>query len=339
MTRRGVLPTGLWARRRTSTFMLNLKKYGNKNVIFVIMTKKHLKIFGLALIFTIEVFMNDTMAGKAATIPIPPIQQGKEKSSTTRENSNLMLNESPDQILKEIRDIEYSEISYDQANPNYFGFIPGSIPILISAPHGAKHYRTREHRWKGEDEYTASLAIELGKLTGAYVIYVKNKTSEDPNSDASSRYKKAVAQAVKKYHIKFMLDLHGSDETRPYKVDIGIISDESGKGSCPTYKQIIRSAFSDFEHRIFNQRFCAKDQCTMTSFARNQLGIEAAQVEINAKYRVLERKPDSSKAKAGIEPHFKANGQDVLALVTRLKGLILEIDQKIENKNLLSGNY
>lgn len=294
------------------------------------------KIFGLSLIFLMEVFVNQAIAANGPAGPASPAQRGKETSSIIRENSNVTPKESPDQILKEIRDIEYNEIRYDEENQNYFRFTPGRIPILISAPHGAKHYRTREHRWKGEDEYTASLAIELGKLTGAYVIYVKNKTTEDPNNDPSSRYKKAVAQAVKKYHIKFMLDLHGSDEGRPFKVDIGIINNESGKGSCPTYKEIIQSVFSDFEPRVFNQQFCAKDQCTMTSFAKNQLGIEAAQVEINAKYRVLERKPDSSKAKAGIDPYYKAKGQDVLALVTRLKGLILEIDQKIENKNLVS---
>lgn len=266
------------------------------------------------------------------------IQPEKQRGSMIRESSKTESGLSPDQILEEIRQIEYNEIKYDEESTDYYGFIKGKIPILISAPHGAKHFRKRENRWKGEDEYTASLAIELGELTGAYVIYVKNKTREDPNNDPSSRYKMAVAKAVKQYHLKFLLDLHGSDEERPYKVDIGIISSESGKGSCPTFKEIIRKTFSDFEPRIFNQKFCANDTCTLTFFAKNELAIEAAQVEINAKYRIVERKPDSSKAKAGIKPHFKANGEDVLALVTRLKRMILEIDQKVENKTLAKCN-
>jgi len=261
-------------------------------------------------------------------------RQEKQASSVAPENSKMKSNQSPDQLLEEIRQIEYNEIKYDEESADYYGFIKGKIPILISAPHGAKHFRRRENRWKGEDEYTASLAIELGKLTGAYVIYVKNKTREDPNNDPSSRYKMEVAKAIKQYHIKFLLDLHGSDEGRPYKVDIGIISNESGKGSCPTFKETIRAAFSDFQPRIFNQKFCANDACTLTSFAKSELGIEAAQVEINAKYRIVERKPDSSKARAGIEPHFKADAKDVLALITRLKRMILDIDQKVEKNTV-----
>ena len=266
------------------------------------------------------------------------IRPERQRASVIRESSNTESNQSPDQILEDIRQVEFNEINYNRESADYYGFIKGKIPILISAPHGAKHFRRRENRWKGEDEYTASLAIELGKLTGAYVIYVKNKTREDPNNDPSSRYKMAVADAVRQYHIKFLLDLHGSDEERPYKVDIGIISNASGKGSCPISKEIIRKAFSDFEPRIFNQKFWASDTCTMTSFAKNELGIEAAQVEINAKYRIVERKPDSSKAKAGIKPHFKANRQDVLALITRLKWMILEIDQKVENNAVAKGD-
>ncbi len=312
------------------------------------MIKHRWNIVGLSMIFLTEILLGSAIARVKVTNDelatgrlqyfqnqVGPnriqISQEEQTNSTGQENWKMGSNPSPDQILEEIRQIESHEIKYNEESPDYYRFIKGKIPILISAPHGAKHFRRRENRWKGEDEYTASLAIELGKLTGAHVIYVKNKTREDPNNDPSSRYKMAVTKAVKQYHIKFLLDLHGSDEMRPYKVDIGIISNESGKGSCPTFKETIREVFSDFEPRIFNQIFCASDAFTMTSFARNELGIEAAQIEINAKYRIVERKPDSSKAKAGIEPHFKADGKDVLSLMTRLKRAILDIDQKLEN--------
>jgi hypothetical protein len=232
-------------------------------------------------------------------------------------------------MLEDIRQIEYKEIKYDVESADYYGFIKGTIPILISAPHGAPHYRTREARWKGEDEYTSSLAIKLGQLTGAYVIYVRNKTGEDPNNDPISKYKSAIAKAVKEHNIKFLMDLHGSDEGRPFKVDIGIINEETAKSSCPTFKETIQQAFSGFEARIFNKKFCANDPCTLTFFARNELGIEGAQVEINARYRIVERKPDSTKARKGIKPDFKANGNDVLDLITKLEKMIHGIDQKI----------
>ena len=260
--------------------------------------------------------------------------RGEGKNVTDRSlerDSGIQSAPSDHRILEDMKRIEYDEIKYDEESSEYYGFIRGKIPILISAPHGAKHFRKRENRWRGEDEYTSSLAIELGKLTGAYVIYVKNKTREDPNNDRMSKYKVAVARAVKEYHIKFLLDLHGSDEERPYKIDVGIINDEAQRSSCPSFKEAIQEAFSDFEPEIFNKRFCANDTCTLTSFARNKLGIEAAQVEINAKYRIVERKPDNSRTKRGIDASFKANPKDVLDLITKLGRMIREINQKIED--------
>jgi hypothetical protein len=259
-----------------------------------------------------------------------------QKNSKIESGQSVHRLSSP-KILEDIRQIEYKEIKYDVESADYYGFIKGTIPILISAPHGAPHYRRRETRWKGEDEYTSSLAIKLGQLTGAYVIYVKNKTRQDPNNDPTSKYKRAVAKATKDYNIQFLLDLHGSDENRPFKIDIGIMSDEVEKSSCPTFKETIKEAFSGFEARIFNKKFCANDTCTLTSFAKNELAIEAAQVEINAKYRIVERKPDSTKAKRGIKSDFKANGNDIIDLITRLEKMIHGIDQKIRACTLAKG--
>ncbi len=253
-------------------------------------------------------------------------------------DSGIQLPYPDRKILEDIRQIEYREIKYGEESTEYYGFIKGRIPILISAPHGTAHFRRRWNRWRGEDEYTSSIAIELGRLTGAHVIYVKNKTREDPNSDLKSKYKMALAKAVKEYHIKFLLDLHGSDEERPYKIDIGIINDETQRSSCPIFKKALLETFAGFEPELFNKNFCAKDTCTLTSFARNELGIEAAQIEINAKYRIVERKPDSSRAKRGIEPHYRANPEDVLDLIARLGRAIYEINEKIKDGALAQSN-
>jgi len=275
------------------------------------------KEISFAMVFLIQVSAGYSMAGSVQKdSKIKPVQSLRQIP--------------PPEVIEDIRQIEYNEIKYNVESTDYYGFLKGTIPILISAPHGAPHYRTRETRWKGEDEYTSSLAIKLGQLTGAHVIYVKNKTREDPNNDPRSKYKSAVAKAIKDYNIQFLLDLHGSDEGRPFKVDIGIIREDTKKSSCPTFKDTIREAFSDFEVRLFNKKFCASDTCTLTFFARNELGIEGAQVEINAKYRSVERKPDSTKAKLGINPHFKANGKDVLDLVIRLDRMIQGIYRKMD---------
>jgi N-formylglutamate amidohydrolase len=216
-------------------------------------------------------------------------------------------------ILKEIREIEFSIINYEDEDERYFDYVKGYIPVLISAPHGSKHYRIRESRWKDEDAYTSSMAIVLGQLTGAHVLFVRNKANEDPNNDTNTRYKEFLSQVVKEHNIKFVLDLHGAHGSHPFKVDIGTMGDDTEKGSCPTFKTLIKNAFKDFQHKtVFNQRFSANGSGTVTCFVRRNLGIEAAQIEINAHYRIVESKSSG----------FRANKENVLGVIARLQSLI-----------------
>jgi hypothetical protein len=221
-----------------------------------------------------------------------------------------------------MRAIEFGQIDYDAPADPYFAYVKGTIPVLVSAPHGAKHYRTKEARWKAEDAYTASLAVELGKLTGAHVLYVKNRAGEDPNNDEGTAFKEFLKKVVKEHAIRFVLDLHGSDSHRPYKVDVGIMNNALALCSCPTYRGLIEHAFSRFEPRVFNQHFSARGKGTVTYFARYGLCVEAAQIEINADYRIVESKSTG----------FKADPGNVLDLVERLRSLIVAIDEKIAER-------
>jgi hypothetical protein len=230
-------------------------------------------------------------------------------------------------IPEEMRQIEFTRISYDEEAYPYYAYIKGAIPFLISAPHGACHFRTAEGAWKREEAYTSSLAIVLGRLTGAHVLFVKNKTGEDPNNDAGTNYKEALEKAVKENRIKFVLDLHGSDARRPFKIDVGIMHISRSLCSCPTYRDIMEKIFAGFEPRIFNQRFSAGGEGTITCFARNSLGIEAAQIEINANYRIVESKSTG----------FKADPRNILDLAERLRSLIMAINEKITEDGAKSG--
>ncbi|GEM_PF-465900 len=221
-------------------------------------------------------------------------------------------------LLEEMRRIELESISYDQEATPYYGYIKGSIPILISAPHGAKHFRAAEGAWRAEDAYTASLAIVLGRLTGAHVLYVKNKTREDPNSDTGTAYKDFLKDVVRENHIQFILDLHGSAGRKP-KVDIGIMETSPSLCSCPQFRDILEGAFADLEPIVFNQRFPARAAGTITCFARKSLGIEAAQVEISRNYRIVESKSTG----------FKADPKNVVDMIERLKKVILAISERI----------
>jgi hypothetical protein len=228
-------------------------------------------------------------------------------------------------LLEEIKKIEFTVIRCDEQSADYFRYIGGQIPILISAPHGAKHYRKHDGKgyWKKEDAYTSSLAIKLGQLTGAHVMYAKYKAGEDPNSDARSAYKDFLKKVVIEHDIKFILDLHGACGNQPFKVDVGTVSDAPGECSCPTFRPIIQKAFQGFEEHVFNKHFAASGCGTVTSFARNDLGIEAAQFEINARYRIIESRSN---------PNLKANEQDVVDMVGRLEQMIVDINESIGQK-------
>ncbi len=233
-------------------------------------------------------------------------------------------------LLEELRTIEFDRIRYDEESEAYFGIQKGNIPFLISAPHGARHFRN--HKWKEEDEYTSSIAIKLGEATGAHVIYVKNRTREDPNYDGNSKYKAEVKNIINHHGIKFLLDIHGASPKRPFKVCVGTRYIKREKSSCPTFKDVIEEVLREFQGPpIFNRKnFKARKPETITSFARMECGIEAAQIEINARYRIVERKPDSTKALSGKEPFFRADPKDVLMLFDTLKKTVRKIAEKIK---------
>jgi len=223
-------------------------------------------------------------------------------------------------ILDDIRQIEKNDINRNKPNETYYGYVRGQIPILISAPHGARHYRACESRWKAEDAYTSSLAIVLGRLTGAHVIYLKNKAAEDPNSDIHSRYKDFLADIVRENGIRFLIDLHGAHRDQPFKIDVGVLDDRTDKSSCPSFKPLIAEAFRDYDDGLFNKQFRARSPGTITYFAKNDLGIEAAQFEINALCRILGNRSD---------PSLDVNEQNVLDLLARLQKMIAAINEKI----------
>jgi len=236
-----------------------------------------------------------------------------------------------DNLLNEIKEIENSKIQYEKESQDYFEYRKGKTPVLISSPHGARH--KRKGVWKEEDEYTSSIAMKLAERTGAHVIFVKNATSEDPNHVEENRYKEKIEEVVNKYRIKFLLDFHGADKSQDFRISVGIIDDNIERCSCPTFKEIIQKAFSGFQEEIFNVcGYSAKHPGRITNFARNKLGIEAAQFEINGKYRIIARRAESSKAKEGKEPTYKAKEEDVLEFIRIMERLIKDLNRKISEE-------
>jgi len=129
--------------------------------------------------------------------------------------------------------------------------------------------------------------------------------------------------------MKFLADLYGADGARNYRVNIGIIDkNDMTKCSCPKLKPIIEECFKGFQEPLFNlDLFTAGSPRTATSFAKNVCRVEAAQFDINGKYRIVERKPDSARAQKETGADFKAEETDVLEMIRRLEKMIMKIAQ------------
>ena len=135
----------------------------------------------------------------------------------------------------------------------------------------------------------------------------------------------------KEHGIKFIADIHGANSNRPFKVSVGIISNEKENCSCPTFKDIIEDSLKTLQEKPFNHpNFTASGSNTITNFSKNTLNVEAAQFEINSKFRIVERKPDSSYSKKGMDSEYKADEKNVIEHMNHLEEMVLKINQKIQ---------
>ncbi|MBN1965781.1 MAG: hypothetical protein JW910_14110, partial [Anaerolineae bacterium] len=73
--------------------------------------------------------------------------------------------------LRALLALERDRVAYDDdpATPEAgIVFLPGTRPVLLSAPHATRHRRAG--RWKREEEYTAALVHRLHQRTGAHAL-------------------------------------------------------------------------------------------------------------------------------------------------------------------------
>ncbi|MEW5960728.1 MAG: hypothetical protein AB1801_23635 [Chloroflexota bacterium] len=191
-----------------------------------------------------------------------------------------------------------TEIRYREPPPTgmpEFAYIPGGLPILLSAPHGAAH--TRNGRVKGEDEYTSSFARLVAERSAAHVLYTHHQSLTDPNYDRHAPYKIFLKRLVKTAQIRFVLDIHGAAPHRDFGIALGTIH---GRTCLPYQRRLIietlaTHGFKPGEpdlHRLdrldIDQTFPGGEkQHTITHYVSHHLGVSAAQFELNAYLRTL----------------------------------------------------
>lgn len=207
-------------------------------------------------------------------------------------------------LLDRLRELE-TAVSYTTLAPPgepSFAYQPGSLPVLISAPHATAHQR--RHRIKGEEEFTGALAQLIAETTGSHALYSHYRSPDDPNWDQNSPYKQCLQEIVRGHGILFVLDLHGMSNKHKIGLALGTINGRS----CPKQEGLIlhmakeqfrqtsqtkANTFSElhWDHFVLNHsRFTGGvANHTITRFVSQQLGIPALQIELCTSARVVER--------------------------------------------------
>jgi hypothetical protein len=213
----------------------------------------------------------------------------------------------------ELRQFEETQVRYREDPRNGqapFRYVPGRRGVLISAPHGARHWR--HDGWKGEDEYTAALAHVLAEETGAHALYTVRRIRPDPNFEDDSEYKRFLARVVRRHDVELVLDLHGARRGRDFGLELGTVSGTT----CPDFEAVIvqHLEWQGFvrDHRRSLDRLRVNclfkggaRQRTVTRFVWEECSVNAAQLEINAYLRVVRRKADA--VLYADEPDFTAD--------------------------------
>ena len=165
---------------------------------------------------------------------------------------------------------------------NWFKVIDGQIPVVITAPHSTRPLREGKKRFS-DGGGTAALAVALGKLTGATIIYTTYEGPSDPNYYDNNKFKEELAKKLTEVKPIYILDIHGSHPFRSYDIDLGTMKGKSLLGNEDLLFKLINSLNSEGIASVSYNRFGASKYETITKFSANR-GIPSIQLEINATY-------------------------------------------------------
>jgi hypothetical protein len=226
-------------------------------------------------------------------------------------------------------------VAYDQAAPpteSPVGIKRGTAPILITAPHAARHWRDGD--WKQEDEYTTAIGDLLHHLLGAHFIYARYQLNPDPHDDGDDNvFKQTIGQFVQSTPVRLALDLHGARGDRDFAVALGTIG---GRTFAP-YEPGLIAAFA--AHGFTPDAATSLDRLalnlprymggavlpTVTRYLWEQHCIPAAQIELTAWLRVVQRLPSATNARNGTSPDFRGDPVRIVRALSALYAFIRQV--------------
>lgn len=156
----------------------------------------------------------------------------------------------------------------------------GNIPILFSAPHTMEQVR-EDGSIKLSEPYTKAIALYLNKHYNVNCMIKIKDTGLDANKDNRDEFKKQMLRFIKDNNIKLVIDLHGSDISREFDIELGTLNNLSA-----TFSSIkeLEEAFT--ENKISNIKYNDPFKGgAITSYIYGLKDVDVIQVEINRKYR------------------------------------------------------
>ncbi|KPL80956.1 hypothetical protein ADN01_10760 [Levilinea saccharolytica] len=186
------------------------------------------------------------------------------------------------------------------------GYQPGRLPVLLSAPHAARHIRAGQ--LKHGEPMTAGLARWVAEETGAHVLYLRRRTNGDPNSDFYSPYKQALRAAHTQTPFCFMVDVHGASDRHNFGLALGSMGGQScarllpeilaalaEQGFSPRGRGLLRV---DLDEKFKGLGSPVRE--TLTRFAWHELHLPCLQVEIHAQLRDVQAQSELKRTAAAL---------------------------------------
>jgi len=165
-----------------------------------------------------------------------------------------------------------------------FVHIKGDKPILIVSSHATAH--KREGKLKAPEFYTGAISVILNSISGVHSLYTIYASQFDSNYCQATELKEYIREIVRRYNIKFVLDIHGTGSYRKFDLYPGIGKyGEFLNGNKPLITELEKVLNENNIKIGRTDVFPAYRQHTVSRFANSELGIPAMQIEINKKYR------------------------------------------------------
>ena len=158
-------------------------------------------------------------------------------------------------------------------------YVAGTLPVLISAPHGVSQVRLG--KFKVAEIGSLTTALFLKKITNSHLIAKTQNNNDDANFDDESQYKNHIKEIIKSKSIKFILDFHGLAAHRVCDVNIGTHLGDNILSNKRAYIMLVKLLENNGLVVSVDQPFMAGVKTICSSIKKEFPEIWSLQIEIN----------------------------------------------------------